>query len=91
MLASAFGAAASDWLVWEKPQIAAQQLNIATHRCGLHCVDIVTAAELGAQKRRMYVMLAAIVLVVVGLLIAAYFFLPPLDLLIAKARVGLFR
>jgi hypothetical protein len=33
----------------------------------------------------------AFALAVIGLLIVAYLFLPPLDLMIAKARVGLFR
>jgi hypothetical protein len=52
---------------------------------------ITTAAELRTRRRRMFVFLAAFALIVVGLLIVAYLFLPPLDLMIAKARVGLFR
>jgi hypothetical protein len=52
---------------------------------------ITTAAELRAQRRRIFVFLGAFALVVIGLLIVVYLFLPPLDLLIAKARVGLFR
>lgn len=52
---------------------------------------IVTAAELQAQKRRLYITLGAISIVLLALLVASYLFLPPLDLLIAKARVGLFR
>jgi uncharacterized membrane protein len=36
-------------------------------------------------------MLAGLVTVVILAAIAAYLFLPPLDLIIAKARVGLFR
>ena len=52
---------------------------------------ITTAAELRAARRRMFVFLGTFALVVIGLLIAAYLFLPPLDLMIAKARVGLFR
>lgn len=52
---------------------------------------ITTAAELRAKRRRMLLFLAAFVLGVVGLLVAAYLFLPPLDLIIAKAKVGLFR
>ncbi|MCK1642975.1 sugar transporter [Bradyrhizobium sp. 157] len=52
---------------------------------------ITTAAEVRAQRRRVFAFLGAFALVVIGLLIVAYLFLPPLDLLIAKARVGLFR
>jgi uncharacterized protein involved in exopolysaccharide biosynthesis len=52
---------------------------------------IVTAAEQQAQKRRVYITLGTISLVLIGALIIIYLFLPPLDLLIAKARVGLFR
>jgi uncharacterized protein involved in exopolysaccharide biosynthesis len=52
---------------------------------------ITTAAELRARRRRMFAFLGAFALVVIGLLIVAYLFLPPLDLMIAKARVGLFR
>jgi uncharacterized protein involved in exopolysaccharide biosynthesis len=52
---------------------------------------ITTATELRAGRRRMFVFAGAFALVVVGLLIVAYLFLPPLDLMIAKARVGLFR
>ncbi|ANW00435.1 sugar transporter [Bradyrhizobium icense] len=52
---------------------------------------ITTAAELRAQRRRIFAFLGVFALVVIGLLIVAYLFLPPLDLLIAKARVGLFR
>src|SRR5262249_32169639 len=52
---------------------------------------IVTAAELRGKKRRAYAILGAVVLVLAALSITAYLFLPPLDLLIAKARVGLFR
>jgi uncharacterized protein involved in exopolysaccharide biosynthesis len=52
---------------------------------------ITTATELRARRRRMFVFLGAFALVVIGLLTVAYLFLPPLDLMIAKARVGLFR
>ena len=52
---------------------------------------IMTAGELRARRRRIFVFLGASVLVVIGLAVAAYLFLPPLDLMIAKARVGLFR
>jgi protein tyrosine kinase modulator len=52
---------------------------------------ITTAAELRARRRRTFVFLGALALVMIGLLVVAYLFLPPLDLMIAKARVGLFR
>jgi hypothetical protein len=52
---------------------------------------IMTAVELRARRRRMFVFVGAFASVVIGLLIVAYLFLPPLDLMIAKARVGLFR
>jgi uncharacterized protein involved in exopolysaccharide biosynthesis len=52
---------------------------------------ITTAAELRARRRRVFVFFGGLVMVVIGLLIVAYLFLPPLDLMIAKARVGLFR
>jgi len=52
---------------------------------------IMTAGELRARRRRISVFLGASVLVVIGVAVAAYLFLPPLDLMIAKARVGLFR
>jgi uncharacterized protein involved in exopolysaccharide biosynthesis len=52
---------------------------------------IVTAAEQRSQRRRRYIMLGVFILLLAAVLAAAYFFLPPIDLLIAKARVGLFR
>jgi hypothetical protein len=52
---------------------------------------IVTAAEVRRRKRRIIVFILGSVLLLIGLLIGAYLFLPPLDLMIAKARVGLFR
>jgi uncharacterized protein involved in exopolysaccharide biosynthesis len=52
---------------------------------------ITTATELRARRRRIFAFVGAFALVVIGLLIVAYLFLPPLDLMIAKARVGLFR
>ena len=52
---------------------------------------IVTKAELRRRKRRIILAILVAVLVLAGVLVAAYFFLPPLDLMIAKARVGLFR
>jgi uncharacterized protein involved in exopolysaccharide biosynthesis len=52
---------------------------------------IVTSAEVRRRKRRMILFALVSVLLVAGVLVGAYFFLPPLDLIIAKARVGLFR
>ena len=52
---------------------------------------IMTATELRGKRRRMFVFLGVFTLAVIGALIVAYLFLPPLDLMIAKARVGLFR
>ncbi len=51
---------------------------------------ITTAAELHRRKRRISLMIVVGAAVVVGAMIAAYLLLP-LDLMIAKARVGLFR
>jgi nitrate reductase NapE component len=52
---------------------------------------IVTSAELRRQRRRKILLIVGLVLVLSSALVGAYFFLPPLDLIIAKARVGLFR
>jgi uncharacterized protein involved in exopolysaccharide biosynthesis len=52
---------------------------------------ITTVAELRRRKRRIILTFVFLVLVLAGALAVAYFFLPPLDLIIAKARVGLFR
>jgi len=52
---------------------------------------IVTASELRRSRRRLILAGFVAVIFLTGVLIGAYFFLPPLDLMIAKARVGLFR
>jgi hypothetical protein len=52
---------------------------------------IVTAAELRRRRRRMILFILITILFLIGLLVLAYLFLPPLDLMIAKARVGLFK
>ena len=52
---------------------------------------IATAAESRAGRRRLFVGLGALAVVAIGLLVVTYLFLPPLDLMIAKARVGMFR
>jgi len=52
---------------------------------------IVTTAELRQSRQRIILAVFVVAMFVVGASIAAYYFLPPLDLMIAKARVGLFR
>jgi hypothetical protein len=52
---------------------------------------ITTAAETRQRKRRSILAVLVCIIILAGALVAAYFFLPPLDLMIAKARVGLFR
>ncbi|WP_116394734.1 sugar transporter [Nitrobacter sp. Nb-311A] len=52
---------------------------------------IVTTAEVRKGRQRLILFAVGSLFLLGGLLLAAYFFLPPLDLLIAKARVGLFR
>jgi uncharacterized protein involved in exopolysaccharide biosynthesis len=52
---------------------------------------ITTQAELRRQKLRKTVLIGVALAMVVGGLAAAYLFMPPLDLMIAKARVGLFK
>jgi uncharacterized protein involved in exopolysaccharide biosynthesis len=52
---------------------------------------ITTASETRRRKRRIILAVLVCIIVLAGALVAAYFFLPPLDLMIAKARVGLFR
>lgn len=50
-----------------------------------------TKAELRRLKRRRIAAIVLEVVVLVGLIAGAYFFMPPLDLMLAKARAGLFR
>jgi hypothetical protein len=52
---------------------------------------ITTASEIRRSRRRIVLTIVFLLLASVGALVAAYYFLPPLDLIIAKARVGLFR
>ncbi len=52
---------------------------------------IVTTSETRRRKVRMIVGIVCSVLLIGAVLVGAYFFLPPLDLVVAKARVGLFR
>jgi uncharacterized protein involved in exopolysaccharide biosynthesis len=51
---------------------------------------ITTSSELRRRKRRILLMIVVFAAIVVGAMIAAYLLLP-LDLMMAKARVGLFR
>jgi hypothetical protein len=52
---------------------------------------IVTVSEQRRRKRRTVVLTLGLILVLIGVLATAYFLLPPIDLMIAKARAGLFR
>jgi uncharacterized protein involved in exopolysaccharide biosynthesis len=52
---------------------------------------IVTKAEQLQNMRRMRLVIVAALLLLASLLVVAYFMMPSLDLMIAKARVGLFR
>src|SRR5450631_3058896 len=52
---------------------------------------ITTQAELRQQKFRTTVLIGVALTIIVAGLAAAYLFMPPLDLMIAKARVGLFK
>ena len=52
---------------------------------------ITTASEIRRSRRRIVLTIVFLLLASVGALVAAYYFLPPLDEIIAKARVGLFR
>jgi uncharacterized protein involved in exopolysaccharide biosynthesis len=52
---------------------------------------ITTQAELRRQKLRTTVLISVALALVMVALVAAFFVMPPLDLMIAKARVGLFK
>jgi hypothetical protein len=52
---------------------------------------IVTKGEQIRSKRRMRFLVLAAVPIVMVVLVLVYLMMPPLDLMIAKARVGLFR
>jgi hypothetical protein len=52
---------------------------------------ITTQAELQRQKLRTTVLIGVALALFVVVLGVAYLFMPPLDLMIAKARVGLFK
>lgn len=52
---------------------------------------ILTKAEVRRRKRRTVLLVLSFAIITIGALVGSYFFLPPIDLLVAKARVGLFR
>jgi uncharacterized protein involved in exopolysaccharide biosynthesis len=52
---------------------------------------ISTSSELRRRKIRIWSAVIILLLILVAAVVAAIWFLPPIDLLIAKARVGLFR
>ena len=52
---------------------------------------ITTRAELRRRKLHRIIFIAGGLSVFVAAMVIAYFVLPPLDLVIAKARVGLFK
>lgn len=52
---------------------------------------ITTAAELRRRKLTGMLVLLVLLVLLIAAVVAAYLFLPPLDLILAKARVGLFR
>jgi len=65
--------------------------SIVDNRLVVPVPYIATKAELRWQTRRKILWFVLALVVVVALLGGAYFFLPPLDLMLAKARAGLFR
>jgi uncharacterized protein involved in exopolysaccharide biosynthesis len=66
-------------------------LSVVDNRLIISIPYIVTTAEVRRRRRRLVLIGVTVALVVGGLLVGAYLFLPPLDLVLAKARVGLFR
>jgi len=65
--------------------------SIVDNRLVVPVPYIATKAELRWQTRRKILWFVLALVVVAALLGGAYFFLPPLDLMLAKARAGLFR
>ena len=64
--------------------------NVVESRLVVAIPYIVTATEMKNRKRRMWLLLTLLIAGLVAGLVGAYLFLP-LDLIIARARVGLFR
>jgi uncharacterized protein involved in exopolysaccharide biosynthesis len=65
--------------------------NIVDSRLVVAIPYITTQAELRWQKQRRTMIVAAGLIILVGALVSVYYFMPPLDLMIAKARAGLFK
>lgn len=65
-------------------------LGVIDHRLVVSIPYITTEAELRRSKRRVVMMFVVFGAIIVGSMMAAYLLLP-LDLMISKARVGLFR
>lgn len=67
-----------------------QLFGVVDSRIVLSIPYITTKAEVQARKRRVLGTTIASLVVLISVIAAAYFFLPPLDVMIAKARAGLY-
>lgn len=65
--------------------------GILDNRLVLSIPYIITQAEQRSRKRRIVLLISVAAVTLIVAVIGMYFFMPPLDLIIAKARVGLFR
>ena len=65
--------------------------GIMDNRLVLSIPYITTQAEQRLQKRRIVILISVAAVALIVVVAGTYFFMPPLDLMIAKARVGLFR
>ncbi|WP_339037629.1 sugar transporter [Bradyrhizobium symbiodeficiens] len=94
-LAFAFAAGAGLSLVLELTDKAVRRssdlFTIVDNRLIVPIPYIATKAELRRAKRRKIAAIVLAIIIVGGLIGGAYVFLPPLDLMLAKARAGLFR
>lgn len=94
-LAAAFGAGAGLMLLVEMTDKGIRRssdlLSIIDGRLIVSIPYIVTASEARSQRRRNWIAVASVAVIIIGAIVGAYFFMPPLDLVIAKARVGIFR
>jgi len=70
---------------------ASDLYGIIDNRVVLSIPYITTQAEQRWRKRRILLLISVAAVALVLAVIGIYFFMPPLDLMIAKARVGLFR
>ena len=66
-------------------------LGVVDGRLVVSIPYITTISELNRRKRRITLGVMVSISLLIVALVAAYLFMPPLDLIIAKARVGLFR